>query len=272
MLFFLFFFVFNSLAANQYLCKHLRNIDSANYHSNLEGIDCIYVINLTKRPEKWENTKLKLNEQALSAVRVSAINGWQLKKFQVRRLTGGLNKYDTEFNPGRLGCSLSHISAWNHALENNFSQILVLEDDIKFVDSSSRISELINELNALDPEWDVLYTDPNTVDWDGNYVTIPYINCSHPSVMIDDPDYYLFREQVSENFERIRARWGTYSMIISRRGLIKLFRYHLLTDLWTSIDVSIHHTPKIRQYVMKSPIITHDTESRISDTDHEPAI
>lgn len=248
---------------------NLRRVEERAASSGIKTVDCIYVINLDERPERWERARETFRREGLHPTRLPGINGWKLSKWQQRRLQGWL-KYDPFNNPGRMGCALSHLSAWRDGLEQGYNTIWVAEDDVVFAQSGKMLEALLKRLEEIDPEWDVLYTDRNTKDWQGHEVTNKPPTCAHPNVKTRPASEFLRREAVSEEFERLWSRWGTYSMLISQRGLQKLVTYHWKMPLWTRIDVSIHHVPGLRQYATRMDFVTHTIEQRASDTDHHP--
>ena len=56
----------------------LKPIELSSSSSGLQGIDCIYVINLDERPTRWEHAKRCFQQEGLCPNRVSAINGWKI--------------------------------------------------------------------------------------------------------------------------------------------------------------------------------------------------
>lgn len=246
--------------------KFFPKIQQQVHFSGIESIDCIYVINLIERKDKLKRMKMLLTNNNIDFIHVKGTNGWYIPKFEYRRLIGK-KTYDKEMNPGKLGCALSHFSVWKHAIDQKYKIVWIMEDDIEFVENPKNLDEIIEQISTIDSDWDILYTDPNSCDWSGNYTTCPCPNCNHPKSKKKSSHYFLRREPAGKNFERIYSRYGTYSMIISEKGLRKLFDYHAKIEIWSSIDTTIHHVPELRQYAIKNPIATHTFSDRVSDTD-----
>ena len=258
------------LSANRSIIRNLAGIPAPSARSEVEGIDEVYFINLKERTEKWKQMKRKLAPLKLHYRKIDAVNGWNLSNWETKKVTGGLHKYDKCMNKGRVGCSLSHISIWYNALMRGLSPVWILEDDVNFLDQPQRLTNYLNKLESLDPEWDVLYTDKDTLDWDSLPVKATTPKFNHPTVITKDGNYYHQRSSLGEDFERVFLRWGAYSYIVSRKGLKKILDYHFKWGVWTAVDTSIHLVPGLRQYALKKALVTCDRENAISDTDHDP--
>ena len=62
-----------------------------------------------------------------------------------------------ENNEGAIGCSLSHIEVIKMAKENNWSNILVLEDDFNFIDDIDFVNDVgIYFFNSFKENWDII--------------------------------------------------------------------------------------------------------------------
>lgn len=100
-------------------------------------IDKIIYINLDKRIDR----KLEIEEQfrrvnvpSDKIIRLSAV-------------------YD---NPGYLGCSQSHIKCLEYAIENNLSNVLILEDDFNFIDTKKALHSSLQNIKDIN-NWDVIF-------------------------------------------------------------------------------------------------------------------
>src|ERR1700722_11544017 len=68
--------------------KYLSHIEISELQSGLEHVNCMYVIYLDARVEKWQRMYTLLSERGLHANRVSAVNGWQIPKTVQKELAG----------------------------------------------------------------------------------------------------------------------------------------------------------------------------------------
>ena len=228
----------------------LRDIESVSTPTGMPMVDCIYVINLDKRPERLQKVFSEFASHGLFLTRIQAIDGSCLTTEQKKELQG---PYSPDMTGGMFGCLLSHVSAYQHACKNNFSLVWILEDDATIVGDIQQIPSLIQELSTLDPDWDILYTDTYSRTYDEFYI-IP-----DPSSISLPPDRKNLtirpREDVSANFVTSGFRYGTHSYILSRKGMSKLQNYFLHTFVWAPIDVDIHFIPELREYCTKKEIV-----------------
>lgn len=245
------------------VAKFLNPVNSKHTKSGIELVDCIYVINLDKRPEKWMRMQQILDEKAMSACRFSAINGWEISPENQQMLAG---HYPMRMLPGEIGCLLSHVSVIKDAFHRKYKAVWVLEDDIEFVEDPHQISELIAKLTKIDSKWDILYTD---VDSKNNLgIQVPALDADFRPDRTDDYplEHYTERTVVSEDFLRLGQRYGMYSLIISRKGIKKIYKFYSHVYLWSAIDIDIHYIPNILEYSTKRDIVTIWWQSPISDT------
>lgn len=114
--------------------------------------DQVYVINLDTRPDRMEIVKTLLNKYSIKYKRVSGV----YLKDQYSDLP---NIHTKTSSLGIVGCLLSHLKCLQDSRDNNYNKVLVLEDDIKFLDKH------IKSIN-----FKTLWDDIQTVDWDLFYL------------------------------------------------------------------------------------------------------
>lgn len=105
-----------------------------------QDINNVYYINLDSRPDR----KLHFENQM-------RILGWDATRFPAIK-----NKI------GAIGCSLSHLFLLNYAKNNNLDHILIMEDDITFLNPSLFI-ESLNKLLRNHYDFDVLLIAGNNM-------------------------------------------------------------------------------------------------------------
>ena len=105
----------------------------------------IYVINLRKRPERWQRTFQQLKSCGFCSDnirRIEAVDGQML--FQTDRtllksiltdrayteIQDRKRAYHEQLTLGAVGCALSHIFVWKEAMEKGIPELLIFEDDI----------------------------------------------------------------------------------------------------------------------------------------------
>ena len=108
--------------------------------SNISDIKHSFYINLESRPDRKIHVENQLN-----------IIGIESNRFNAIKLPNGA-----------LGCSMSHLKCIETAKENNWEHILIVEDDIKFLNPEVFMNQLNNFLN-LHTDWDVVLIAGNNL-------------------------------------------------------------------------------------------------------------
>jgi len=101
-----------------------------------------YVINLDKRPDRWQQFQEDWKDTGLNFIRMSAI----------------------EHKSGGVGCTRSHLALIQHAKDNNMPYILVLEDDaLPTANFKTYWKRSLNYLDNHHSEWNVFNGGPLVV-------------------------------------------------------------------------------------------------------------
>ena len=108
--------------------------------SNISDIEHAFYINLESRPDR----KLHVEDQL-------KIIGVQATRFNAIKLSNGA-----------LGCSMSHLKCLEIARENNWEHVLIIEDDIKFLNPEVFMNQ-INKFFSLHSDWDVVLIAGNNL-------------------------------------------------------------------------------------------------------------
>lgn len=249
-------------AAPQTIHKHLKAIELTAPSSGIEPIDCIYVINLEARRDRWDWMASLCQKHFLFSNRVNAIDGWALPQEVQKELT---HPYPCRLRGGQFGCLLSHISILKDAYKRGFDLIWVMEDDIEFVEDPRQLPSLLADLSNWDPDWDVFYTDPDFRDDSNGYVR-SLGSDFRPEQQEKSIAYYTERIVINSDLMQIRSRFGTYSMLISKKGVRKILHHFTSCPIWTSIDIDLHYIPSIREYAARRDIVSNLRHSS-SDTE-----
>lgn len=233
--------------------KYLRPLEQfVHFSSGVIGVDCLYVINLNHRKERWERMQRILAQEKIRAHRYPAIWGATLSNESCKELFG---PYEQRYSKNVVGCLLSHISVLKDAQARGFRLIWVMEDDTEFSQHKEALIPLMLRLSRLDPDWDILYTDPDSKAPDGSRFLslgsdfrpgVPHIPMAH----------LLERTPVDTELERIHQRFGLYSYLVSKKGLDKIVHYFTHVFLWTPVDVDIHYIPGLREYALRRDFVT----------------
>jgi GR25 family glycosyltransferase involved in LPS biosynthesis len=230
----------------------LTDINLQYSDSGINRVNCLYVINLEHRSQKWLTTKAIFNSYGIFPNRVNAINGWMLNEQEKQVLMG---IYPLRLRGGQIGCILSHVSTLQHAFRNNYEVVWICEDDIEICENPHQLSDLILTLSEIDPEWDILYTDSDSKNESG--IIVPSLGSDfRPDFPHMDLDYYINNEIINHDFIRKNQRFGAYSYILSKRGVEKILRHFIDNYLWTSYDIEIHYILGIRQYCIRRDLVS----------------
>jgi glycosyl transferase family 25 len=109
--------------------------------SCIEDIQHALYINLEKRADRKAHVENELTKIGVKATRFNAIR----------------------LENGALGCSMSHLNCIKIARENNWSHVLVCEDDIQFLDPELFKRQLNAFLKNHTDDWDVVLLAGNNM-------------------------------------------------------------------------------------------------------------
>ena len=149
-------------------------------------IDCVYVISLTTKKDLLENWKTEIRTKMLPwylgpIVCKRGVNGkyvdqkWLNKNNYQLYDNWKIDQHDNSYwsndlTKGEIGCAISHHQVWVHAFENNFSNILILEEDFSTVSQVSK-----DVLNKIPSDYDLFYLGRNPLYtwWKSKYEDEP---------------------------------------------------------------------------------------------------
>lgn len=257
--------------------------------TSIRNVDFIYMINLDQRPEKFKTSIDQLKPYGIEPYRFSAVNGWELSLETINdvgiKLEPGMNQnikgtsylfqnkgeathemflthtgqtyFSHCMSKGAIGIVLSHLSILQDAFDSGYETIWVMEDDIHVIKNPHNISSLIDVLNDKigKGNWDVFFTDQDTKDNNGNYVScLGY--ALRPNFQPPHPGVFQIRRNVDDNFRQIGARYGVYSMIVSRAGMQKILDFMKTYKIFLPYDMEFYLAPNIRIFAAKDDIVS----------------
>jgi GR25 family glycosyltransferase involved in LPS biosynthesis len=269
-------------------CPH-----KGNSHS-IENVDFIYMINLDQRPEKLERSLNQLAPYGIEPYRFSAVNGWELTLEALndvglqfspemdRGIMGTCYPLNGNFEPshefiqnegqsyfchcmarGTVGIALSHISVLQDAYDSNYETIWVMEDDIDVVADPRQVSSLIEELDREvgHDNWDVLFTDRDIRDANGNRVTTYWAGRRPDFLVFTRLNDYTKKEQISNHFIKIGARSGGHSMILRRSGIQKLLRFFKAHQIFFPYDMEYILPTGIKLFTVVEDVVSNSPKA-----------
>jgi len=187
---------------------------------NIKDIKNIFYINLDSRPDR----KTFVENQMKTL-------GWKAERFNA-----------IKHSSGAVGCSLSHISLLKYAKTNNLDHILIMEDDIMFLNPGAFIYNL-NACLANHSDFDVLLIAANNM---GVYKKLS-TNCVHITRCQTTTGYLVKRyyyDKLINNFET-----GVYNLMKNTTlkedfAIDQYWNKLQLTDKWyLVIPLSVSQKP-----------------------------
>jgi glycosyl transferase family 25 len=202
-------------------------------------INKAYVINLSHRTDRWEEIQKKFANTGIELVRWDAVYGKKLDDKLIKDMTTPFCYNFCSY--GMIGCWLSHLTLWYHIVENNETNILILEDDAEPVENFNEI--LKETLRNLPKDWEFLYL---------GYI---YGNMSEANLI----------KKINDKHDIITLReiYGTHAYILTNECAHKLISDEDMNKVSYHIDHYLSHMkfPKkeIKVYCVNPSIINQST-------------
>lgn len=115
-----------------------------------------YIINLDRSRDRYDEVKPLVSHLEVPLERVSAIEGQALSDTELNQSVD-LGMYQTFFRQppkkGTIGCSMSHIKAWQTFLHSPFEYAIIFEDDVRF--DPKKLKAAMNQLIEHPSYWDI---------------------------------------------------------------------------------------------------------------------
>lgn len=271
------------------LVDHFKQAVDKPERCGIRNIDFIYMINLDQRPEKLQFSMNQLMPYGIVPYRFSAVNGWELSlealqdvglKFSQEMEGGFLGTcypVDSKFEPsheviqnfgqtyfchcmarGTIGIALSHLSVLQDAYDSGYQTIWVMEDDIEVIRDPNTLSSVIDELDLLvgSNNWDILFTDRDMRNRQGNYTTSYYAGRRPDFIAFTRSNDYARKTRISPRFFQIGARSGAHSMIVRRSGIKKLLQFFKAHQIFFPYDMEYILPREIKLFTVVDDIVS----------------
>lgn len=163
----------------------------------------IYCINLDSRPDKYE---LCLDEFKKINIKVERISGIDGKKI----FETGMNR-----NAGCYGLLQTKIKIYHDAQQKKYDNILILEDDVEFINNFNKL--FFSKIEFLPNDWDMLYIGGNNIFQKGEYTPIT----GNINFKINKNNYKNL------NYELVKTTWTqtTHAIGINKKFINPLLSY-----------------------------------------------
>ncbi|WP_340106939.1 glycosyltransferase family 25 protein [Rhodohalobacter sp. 8-1] len=201
-----------------------------------EFFDKIYVITLKR--SKARHASIKHSLKGLDYEIYWAVDGMKLDRKQLekegvyssegaRRAKAEMKAQPGEMTMGAIGCALSHIGILEETLEQNYQNVLILEDDISVNEESA--DTLVNALEELPPDWELFYLgylfNNNSMSFSSylrQYLAYPILKLTG----IERYDPHVFRckfpRDYSDHLDRSGFHYGCHAYGVTPEGARKL--------------------------------------------------
>lgn len=105
----------------------------------MNKLDKIYIINLDKRTDRWKHVEQNViplipKKYSNKVIRISAVDHTHYPTREQRA----------------AGCTYSHLGVWKNAIENNYANVLVLEDDVKWLVNTEELEKHFDFFDSVD--------------------------------------------------------------------------------------------------------------------------
>lgn len=153
----------------------------------------IYCINLDKRTDKYKDCLKEFKKIDIEVERVSAIDGAPLFKPELNTKAGA------------YGLFLTNLKIIEDAIKNDYESILILEDDVMFIDNFNKLFNA--KVDSLPDDWHLFYLGGN------NYFNLGKFNLvtGDKNIKVDETNYRKL------NHELCKTTWTqtTHAMAIN---------------------------------------------------------
>ena len=162
-----------------------------------------------------------------------------------------------------VGCILSHLTVIQDALRSGYDIVWVCEDDIEVVRDPNILSQYIDDLDRIvgRDNWDLLFTFRDYRGNDGKYYT-PYGASYRPNIETRHQEKFNIDRPISKALRQVGSRFGTQSMIWTKRGMKKLLDYYRTCKIFVPYDLDLVLVPDIRIYSTIEDVVTNKLESQ----------
>jgi len=218
---------------------NLYTIESFNLNDcNIEDIWCI---NLKKSKDRWE----KIKTHNLNINRFNAVDGYKLNISDYENngtcLEGVYDIHSEHAGLGALGCSLSHLTLWEH-VKNNNKNTLIIEDDV--IIPENLLEKYNNYISEIPNNWDIIFFGGNKII--GKKISDKIVS------PINDLEYILNKYNI-KNFN-----YGSFAYMVNKKSFTKLLK--LSKPLQYTIDKHLRDIifNNLNVYYLSPILINHD--------------
>ena len=192
-------------------------------------VDNVYVINMDKDAHRLQKVSMATDKVGIAFERFVGVDVSAVARDVLDRYVRA--DVQKKCPTGMIGCGLSHLLVWQDAVEKQYRNVLVLEDDVCFADG---FNEHVRKVWAQTPaDYDILY--------------LGYGGRRTPA------------RSEHEHIHRPRFPLFTHAMVISARGLRKLL--DIVTEIDDHIDWKIaRNARQLELYASNKQLVSQSWE------------
>lgn len=208
----------------------MNNQNSFNY------FDKIYVISDKKNIERRRYidnllTNFNIGFEFFDAVMGESLSDDEIQKVYDEEKAKNHKTIKRSLTRPEIGCALSHIHIYEEIISESMNNTLILEDDIKLVESN--ISKIYEAIEELPTDWDLLYLGTlNHYDHAPLKYKLKLLFYYPLKNLVKKMDYKiqhlwnLYPRDFSESLNKAGYHQGTHAYAISKKGAEKFLSYH----------------------------------------------
>lgn len=170
--------------------------------NHIQDITNIFYINLESRPDRKKHV-----ESQFACLNINTLHG-NLENKNLENVIQRFNAIVPTNGNGALGCTQSHLACLKMALKNQWSHVMIVEDDITFITPSNFVVQL-NAFLQNHKDWDVLLIGGNN---------------QPPFRPIDDTCIQVYKCQTTTGYI-VKQHYYTTLIQNIEQGMQKLSRY-----------------------------------------------
>ena len=203
----------------------------------------VLVINLDRAKERWLSVTKQIQDAGMNPIRVEAIDSKQMKISNVS------NKCKYLCPKVSVAITMSHIKAWNIALNYNQEKYLICEDDVVLQNNFKHLLDLYSK--DLPPNWDILF--------------VGCLFCQKNSLFANILLNLTFKKNTrsNENFSNHlkipQFVFGSHAYIVSKAGIKKLLNHFKFIE--NAVDIQMNDLiaqNKLNAFSLKNILASQD--------------
>ena len=209
----------------------------------MNTIDKIFIINLDKDIERYENCKKQLVKYNINNYeRFPGIDGSKLTEKERKNVTSDIGNLIA--SPSMIGCGISHINLWKKIIREGIDKALILEDD--FILKDNFIYKFDKALKHAPENYDIIFLTDNLIH--------------NKNIKFKDINAYFYKQIFISQ---------TLAYIITIEGAKKILEY--INKITNHIDIELCllalYNNNINVISMKEPLVyqTYDTSNNTND-------